>query len=82
VEPEIIEKLKRHRGYLDGRIRLNPLDSGTWIAEVYIGGRTAKKTWKVQREEKSERYQLFTTPEQAAASLEDWIHRFDDTGEV
>ena len=77
MEPEIIAKLKRHRGYLDGRIRPNPLDPGTWIAEVYIAGRTAKKTWKVLREERSERYQLFATPERAAMALEGWIHRFD-----
>ena len=82
MEPEMIEKLKRHRGYEGGRIRPNPLDPETWIAEVYIAGRTAKKTWKVQREEKSERYQLFATPEQAAGSLEDWIHRFDDVGKL
>jgi len=77
VEPEVIEKLKRHRGYLDGRIRPNPLDPAVWVAEVYIPGRTAKKTWKVLREEKSERYLLFATPEQAAQALEEWIHRFD-----
>lgn len=55
MEPEIIEKLKRHRGYLDGRIRPYPLDPTFWTAEVYIAGRTARKTWKVQREERSER---------------------------
>jgi hypothetical protein len=77
MEPEMIAKLKRHRGYLDGRIRPYPGDLAVWIAEVYIPGRTAKKTWKVLREEGSERYQLFATPEQAAQALEEWIHRFD-----
>jgi hypothetical protein len=41
-----------------------------------IPGRTAKKTWKVLREERSEEYRLFATPEQAAAALEDWVNRF------
>lgn len=77
MDPEIIEQLKRHRGYLDGRIRPYPHDPKIWIAETYIAGRTAKKTWKVLREETSERYQLFATPERAAAALETWIHRFD-----
>ncbi len=78
MKSEIIEKLKRHRGYLDGRIRPYPNDPTLWIAETYIAGRTAKKTWKILREEKSERYQLFATPERAAAALKSWIHRFGE----
>ncbi len=77
MEPEILAKLQRHRGYLDGRIRPYPFDPTVWIAETYIPGRTARKTWKVVREERSERYQLFSSPEQAAKALESWIHRFD-----
>jgi hypothetical protein len=74
---EIVEKLKRHRGYNDGRIRPYPFDQTQWIAETYIPGRTAKKTWKALREEKSDKYRLFATPELAAAALEDWINRFE-----
>ncbi len=74
---EIVEKLKRNRGYNDGRIRPYPLDQTQWIAETYIPGRTAKKTWKVLREEKSDTYRLFATPELAAAALETWINRFE-----
>ncbi len=77
MEPEIIEKLKRKGGYNDGRIRPYPFESSLWIAETYIPGRTARKTWKVLREERGDRYQLFATPEQAAMALETWIHRFD-----
>ena len=77
MEAEIIEKLKRKRGYNDGRIRPYPFDDRLWIAETYIPGRTAKKTWKVLREERRDAYQLFATPEQAAAALEDWINRFE-----
>lgn len=77
MEAETIAKLKRKRGYHDGRIRPYPFDERQWIAETYIPGRTARKTWKVLREERSEQYQLFATPEQAAASLESWINRFE-----
>lgn len=77
MEAEMIEKLKRKRGYNDGRIRPYPFEPSKWIAETFIPGRTARKTWKVLREERSERYQLFATPEQAAASLESWINRFE-----
>ncbi len=76
MNTEIIEKLKRKRGYNDGRIRPYPFEQSQWIAETYIPGRTAKKTWKVLREERSDTYRLFATPEQAAAALEDWINRF------
>jgi len=76
MQAEIIEKLKRKRGYNDGRIRPYPFDQTKWIAETYIPGRTAKKTWKVEREERSEAYKLFATPEQAATALESWINRF------
>lgn len=57
MEPEIIEKLKRHRVYLDSCIRPYPFDPTVWIAEVYIAGRMERKTWKIQREERSERSQ-------------------------
>ena len=77
MDATILAKLQRKRGYNDGRIRLYQFDQTLWIAEVYIAGRTARKTWKVLREEKSERYRLFSTPEQAAVALEDWIYRFD-----
>ena len=75
---EIIEKLKRRGGYNNGRIRPHPFDPSLWIAETYIPGRTARKTWKVLREERGEAYRLFASPEQAAMALEERIHRFDD----
>lgn len=78
MQAEIIELLKRKRGYNDGRIRPYPFDQTQWIAETYIPGRTAKKTWKVLREERSDKYQLFATPEQAAAALADWIDRIEE----
>ena len=62
MDAEIITKLKRKRGYNDGRIRLYPFDETKWIAETFIPGRTARKTWKVLREERSDLYQLFATP--------------------
>ena len=78
MEAEILEKLKRKRGYNDGRIRPYPFDQTQWIAETFIpGARSWKPTWKVLREERSEQYQLFATPEQAAAALETWINRFE-----
>jgi hypothetical protein len=77
MHADVVEKLKRKRGYNDGRIRLYPFDQSYWIAETYIPGRTAKKTWKVLREERSDKYKLFATPEQAAFALEDWINRFE-----
>ena len=80
MDNEIIEKLKRHRGYNDGRIRPYPLNETQWIADTSIPSKRARK-WKVLREEKSERYRLFATPEQAAIALEDWINRFDDDGQ-
>ena len=78
MKAEIVEKLKRKRGYNDGRIRPYPFDQARWIAETYIPGRTAKKTWKVLREERSDAYRLFATPEQAATILEDWVNRFEE----
>jgi hypothetical protein len=78
MESEILEKLKRKGGYNDGRIRPYPFDPALWIAETYIPGRTARKTWKVLREERRDAYRLFASAEQAALSLETWIHRFDD----
>jgi hypothetical protein len=77
MEAEIIDKLKRKQGYNDGRIRPYPFEQTKWIAETYIPGKTAKKTWKVLREEKSDAYRLFAKPEQAAAALESWIRRFE-----
>ena len=78
MKAEIVEKLKRKRGYNDGRIRPYPFDQARWIAETYIPGRTAKKTWKVLREERSDAYRLFATPEQAATALEDWVNRLEE----
>jgi hypothetical protein len=80
MESEILQKLKRKGGYHDGRIRPYPFDPSLWIAETYIPGRTAKKTWKVLREERRDAYQLFASAEQAAMALETWINRFDETG--
>ena len=77
MEVEIIEKLKRKRGYNDGRIKPYPFDQTHLIEEVFIAVTTAKQTLKGLREEKSEKYRLFATPELAAAALEDWIHRFE-----
>ncbi len=82
MKAEIVEKLKRRRGYNDGRIRPYPFDQARWIAETYIPGRTAKKTWKVLREERSDAYRLFVTPEQAATALEGWINRFEREARV
>lgn len=81
MDNEIIEKLKRRRGYNDGRISPYPFDPTLWIAEAYISGKTAKKTWKILREERNEKYRLFKTPEQAAIALEDWINRFEENGQ-
>lgn len=77
MDTTTLAHLQRHRGYHDARIRPYPSDTTRWIAEVYISGRTAKKTWKVLREERSERYRLFTTAEAAALAVEDWVNRFD-----
>ena len=77
MNAETLEKLKRKRGYHAGRIRPYPFDPSLWIAETYIPGKTAKQIWKVLREEKSERYQLFASAGQAAAALEEWINRFE-----
>lgn len=78
MKPEILAKLTRKGGYNDGRVRPYPFDPSLWIAETYIPGRTARKTWKVLREEKRDIYQLFASPEQAALALESWVHRFDE----
>ncbi len=78
MQAEIIELLKRKRGYNDGRIRPYPFEQTQWIAETYIPGRTAKRTWKVLREERSDKYLLFATPERAAEALEEWVNRFED----
>lgn len=79
MESEILEKLKRKGGYRDGRIRPYPFDPSLWIAETYIPGRTAKRTWKVLREERRDAYRLFASAEQAALALESWINRFGET---
>jgi len=79
MEPAILAKLKRKGGYNDGRIRPYPFDPSLWIAETYIPGRTARKTWKVLREERRDTYRLFASAEQAAMALETWINRFDET---
>jgi len=76
MQSEIVEKLKRSRGYNDDRIGPYPNDPALWIAEFYIPGRTAKKTWKVMREEKRDVYRLFPSAEQAAHALEEWITRW------
>ena len=81
MDAELIEKLKRRRGYNDGRIRPYPFDPTQWIAEAYISGKSAKKTWKVLREENSKKYRLFRTPEQATIALKDWINRFEENGQ-
>lgn len=79
MNTEVIALLKRKRGYNQGRIRPYPFDETKWIAETFIpGARSWKQTWKVLREEKSDAYQLFHTPEQAAAALESWVNRFDE----
>ena len=78
MDAEIVEKLKQKKGYNNGRIRPYPFDQMQWIAETYIPGKTAKKTWKVLREERSDKYLLFATPEQAAEALEEWVNRFEE----
>jgi hypothetical protein len=67
----------KKRGYHDSCIRPYPFDQTQWIAETYIPGRTAKKTWKALRNPKSDNYQLFATPELAAVALESWVNRFE-----
>jgi len=78
MQSEMIELLKPNRGYKHGRSRPYPFEQTQWIAETYIPGRTAKRTWKVLREERSDKYLLFATPERAAEALEEWVNRFED----
>jgi len=65
VNPEILLKLQRHRGYEWNRIRPYPLQSALWIAETKIAGK-----WRGVRTLKSS-YRAFATPEHAYIALED-----------
>ena len=73
MQIEILDKLQTQRGYQGCRIRPYPSHDGLWLAEGHTFSDKATKTvWRVLRDEKTQDYKTFTTPEQAYTALVTW----------